>query len=303
MTLIILLNALFASSFTMGKVLVAYAQPIFLTGIRMLLGGVLLLSYQFLYNKKHCKFDTNNIPLFIQAMLTGIYFNYILRFWALNYLTSSKTNFFYNLAPFFSSFYSYMLFDERMSKKQWMGLAVGLVGIAPMLIQGTDTESIAGGIWEISLPEIAVIISVLCHSYSWIVVRKLVRTHEYHPMMINGITMTSGGIFALLTSYMVEQQGTIADPFTFCGWLLLVVLVSNIVCYSLYGHLLKTYTATFLSFAGFLSPLFSAFYGWAFLHEQITWHFYASASIVFVGLYVFYQDEITSLQQRHALNS
>lgn len=298
MTLIILLYALFASSFTMGKVLVTYAQPIFLTGIRMLLGGLILLSYQFIYNRKHCKFNTSNIPLFIQAMLSGIYLNYILRFWALNYLTSSKTNFFYNLAPFFSSFYSYLLFDERMSKKQWLGLAIGLIGIIPILLQGGDMESIAGSYWKISLPEAAVIVSVLCHSYSWIVVRKLVRTHEYHPMMINGITMTSGGLFALLTSYMLEQQGPINDPTTFFGWLVLVVLVSNIVCYSLYGHLLKTYTATFLSFAGFLSPLFSAFYGWAFLHEQITWHFYMSGIIVFIGLYLFYQDEITDLQKK-----
>jgi drug/metabolite transporter (DMT)-like permease len=60
----------------------------------------------------------------------------------------------------------------------------------------------------------------------------------------------------------------------------------------LYGYLLKKYTATFLAFAGFLGPLFSAFYGWLFLSEVITWHFYLSAVLVFAGLYMFYKHEL-----------
>ena len=30
----------------------------------------------------------------------------------------------------------------------------------------------------------------------------------------------------------------------------------------------------------------------AFFEENISWHFYASAIIVFAGLYIFYQDEL-----------
>lgn len=296
MTLIILLHALFASSFTMGKVLVAYADPIFLTGIRMLLGGLILLFYQYTYAYNNFKFDSKHLFLYLQVILFGIYGNYILRFWALGYLPSSKTNFFYNLAPFFSAFYSYLLFNEHMSRRQWIGLAVGLLGMAPMMISSSLNESIPGEFLFISLPEIAVIISVLFHSYSWIIVKKLVRDYHYHPLMLNSITMTSGGVLALLTSFCFENQGAISDPVTFGGWLLLVVIISNIICYGLYGHLLKTYSATFLSFSGFLSPLFGALYGWAFLRESITWHFYLSALIVFLGLYLFYKDELVIMQ-------
>ena len=56
--------------------------------------------------------------------------------------------------------------------------------------------------------------------------------------------------------------------------------------------LLKKYSATFMSFTSFLSPLFAALYGWAFFQEIISWHFYVSAVIVFTGLYIFYQDEL-----------
>ena len=47
--LIILMYALFASSFTMGKILVSYGPPIFLTGIRMFIAGSILLIYQYFW--------------------------------------------------------------------------------------------------------------------------------------------------------------------------------------------------------------------------------------------------------------
>jgi drug/metabolite transporter (DMT)-like permease len=75
-----------------------------------------------------------------------------------------------------------------------------------------------------------------------------------------------------------------------------IILISNIICHNIYGYLLKQYTATFIAFTGFLAPLFSALYGWAFLNERITWHFYASSFIVFIGLAIFYKEEL--VQQR-----
>jgi len=62
--------------------------------------------------------------------------------------------------------------------------------------------------------------------------------------------------------------------------------------------LLKTYTTTFLSFAGFMSPFFAAFYGWVWFGETTTWHFYASSVIVFVGLALFYQDELKNIKRQ-----
>ena len=110
--------------------------------------------------------------------------------------------------------------------------------------------------------------------------------------MINGLTMTFGGFLALITSFFVEKNICITNSAAFAGYLALVILISNIICHNLYGYLLRRYTATFLSFAGFLTPLFAAFYGWLFLHETITAEYYLSAVIVFIGLFVFYYEEV-----------
>ena len=116
-------------------------------------------------------------------------------------------------------------------------------------------------------------------------------------MTVNAINMTLGGLILLATSFSYElwYQGLkpVNDIKEFATWLTILIVLSNVLCHNMYGHLLKKYTATFLAFAGFMGPLFTALYGWAFLHEVITWHFYLSSVIVFFGLLLFYKDEIS----------
>ncbi len=299
MILIVLLYALFASSFTMGKVLVQYTTPFFLTGARMLTGGIILLAYQYLWWNNQFRFKKKHFWLYAQIILLGIVFTYTLRFWALEYLPSSKTCFLYNLSPFLSSFYSYIFFNERMTKKQWVGLFIGFIGLIPILITSSPAETTMGEMLYISWPELAILCSVAAHSYSWIVVRKLVRDKNYTPMMVNGVTMACGGFIALMGSAAFETERLVpGSTLVVAGWLAAVILISNIICYNLYGYLLREYTATFLSFAGFLSPMFAALYGRLFLGEIITWHFYLSSTIVFAGLCLFYQDELGNKKSR-----
>lgn len=294
MILIVILYGLFGSSFVFGKILLEYASPLFLTGARFTLGGFLLLAYQYWHPQQQFKFRCKHMWWYTQIVVLGILITYVLRFSALRDMPAAKTNFLYNLSPFMSSLFSYFIFGEKMTSRKWLGLAIGCLGLLPILISSSPTEQTVGGIIFLSWPEIAIIVSVATHTYSWIVMRKLVRDKSYSPMMVNGITMTAGGILALSLSLITEGYVPIASEHItqFALTLGAVILISNIICYNLYGYLLKKHTATFLSFAGFLGPLFTAFYGWIFLNESVTWHFYLSSIIVFFGLYLFYQEEL-----------
>src|SRR6185437_4712442 len=72
----------------------------------------------------------------------------------------------------------------------------------------------------------------------------------------------------------------------------LMVIIGNIICYNLYAFLLKRYTATFLSFAGFTIPIFTALFQFIFFHTGINWEFLVTIIFVFVGLFIFYQEEL-----------
>jgi drug/metabolite transporter (DMT)-like permease len=292
MILVVVLYALFGASILASKMILPYTKPIFLTGIRMFLAGIALLSYEYFHPHRTFRFHKEHIGYYLKLTMYGVYITYILRFWGLEYMPAFKMSFLFNFAPFLTSLYSYFIFKEKLSRKQWAGLSIGMLGLIPTLIARAPAEAQLGELFFISWPEIAVIFAVAFSSYSWIVMRTMVREHSYSPMMVNGITMTAGGFLALGTSQVIEGFAPITSFIPFFLILSFIVLVSNIICHNLYGHLLRSYSATFLSFAGFITPLFTALYERIILGTTITWHFYLSMAIVFVGLYLFYKDEL-----------
>lgn len=295
MLLIILHYALFALTLTLTKLIMKCCGSIFYIAMRFGIAGALMMAYQYFYTGERFHIKKEHWWIFAQITFIGIYATYIIRFWGFQYMNSAKTMFLFNLAPFATALFSYFLINERMSPKQWLGMVIGFVGFVPILLSSSSAEHAWSGGHLLSLPEFAVLASVVSQSYVWMLVRKLVRESEYTATMINGVSMFGGGLCALITAWFVEGIYPVTDTLRFSILLALVIIVGSIICQNLYTHLLKVYTATFVSFAGFMSPFFAAFYGWVWLNETTTWHFYLSSIIVFVGLVLFYQDELKSI--------
>jgi len=136
---------------------------------------------------------------------------------------------------------------------------------------------------------------------------KSLTNRGYSFVFINGIGMLGGGILSLMLSLIKEGWPTMKlqpevifkdlslldSPFFMLSfYTIALIIVANIICYNLYGYLLSKYSPTFLSFAGFMTPLFGAFLGWFFLGEVITWHYFATVGFVILGLYLFYKDQL-----------
>jgi len=293
---IILLHALFATSIPIGKVLVGMSSPFFLSGVRMLIAGILLLGYQYFRKSEDFKLNKNHWWLYAQIMFISIYLKYILRYWGLNYLPSGKMSFLLQLAPFMVAFFSYLLFNERLTLKKWFAMCIAFVGLMPLLLAGSSTEPIRATFSFFLLPELAIIGSLVAHSLGLIAMRQLIRQHGYSAPMTNGIRMFGGGLLALMTSFAYEGFGTpVTNGPSFAFWLIAIIIISNIICHNFYASLLKKYSATFLSLTDFLGPIFVTIYGCLFLGECITWHFFFAGFFVFAGLYLFYSDELTEI--------
>ncbi len=145
-----------------------------------------------------------------------------------------------------------------------------------------------------SWAEIAVLGAVITSVYGWILLRQLVRDGDCTPTMANGLSMLVGGVFSLAHSYAFEIWDPIpvTEFFAFAECTILLIIISNLICYNMYGALLNRFSATFMSFAGFTTPIFTAIFGWIFLGEMVTWQYYLSLAIVFPGLLIFYQEEL-----------
>lgn len=296
---VLLLYALFASVFTIAKTGLMYTQPFFLVGTRMLLAGVILLSYQCFVKGQKLSFDRKTWSRLLLLAVFNIYLTNVFEFWGLKYLTSFKTCFIYSLSPFLSALFCYILFSERLTNKKWLGLLIGFLGFMPILINQTSNEEQTGQFLFFSWAEVAVILATVCSVYGWIVLKQLVNDHQLSPLTANGVSMFVGGVLALGHSLAVETWDPlpVSNYPVFFECTVLLILISNLICYNLYGSLLKHYSATFMSFAGFTTPLFTALFGWLVLGEVVTWPFYLSFVIVLLGLLLFDQEELKQSYQ------
>lgn len=294
MFLVVLLYAFFASVFTISKEGLVYSQPLFLVGSRMLLAGLCMLAYLVVFNRKALVIKREHVWRLVLLSIFSIYLTNALEYWGLKYLTSFKTCFIYSLSPFISALFSYWMLKDKMSMKKWAGLCIGFIGFLPILLNETNTEELTGHFLFLSGAELAVMGAAFSAVYGWILLKQLVQENGYSPWLANGASMTLGGVIALVHSAMVEPWDPIPvtemRPFVECT--LLLIIISNFICYNMYGFLLRRYSATFISFAGFVTPLFTALFGWYYLGEVVTWPFYVSAVIVFGGLFMFYQEEL-----------
>jgi drug/metabolite transporter (DMT)-like permease len=300
---VILLYALFASVFIIEKTSLHYAEPLFSMGCRMELAGLLMLLLHFLLNKNSFKIEKKHLSKLFLLAFFNIYLTNGLEAWSLSQMPAFKACFIYSLSPFAAAFLSYLIFSERLSLKKCLGLTIGFLGIIPLLLEKTALERRLDTPFLFSLPEIAMLIAMISNVYGWILMKQLVDELSYPFLVANGLSMALGGVMALIHSFVLENwnPSPIVDYKAFISCSLLMIGISNFLCYNLYGILLKRFSATFMSFAGFITQLFTPLFGNIFLKEAVPPLFYLSFVIVFSGLFIFSQEEIKKSQKTLAV--
>lgn len=295
-SIVILMFAMWSSIFPLAKMTLIHCPPLFLTAVRMLLAGMILLGYLAIRNRSSFRITPKQFFSLALYAILSMYLTNAFEFWSVQHLSAAKTCFLYSLSPFFAAFFSYLHFGEKMNRRKWIGMGIGFAGITPVLAMQTGSESLIGGILGFSWPELAMMAAALCSVYGWVLLRILVKDSDISPSMANGSGMFIGGIFALVHSFFIDPwnptpvSGT--DFPAFAEGLLLMTFISNIVCYNIYGFMLKRYTATFLSFMGLLSPIFASLMSWLFIGEMPSYVIFISTAIVGSGLWLIYSAEL-----------
>jgi drug/metabolite transporter (DMT)-like permease len=293
MFLLFLLYALFGFTFTLGKITLFYARPFFIIATRMLIGGTGL--YIYLHASKHiqCYPRMKDWASYMQVSLFGIFIPYSLRAWGLQYISSTKAAFIFTLMPFFTALFAYAINREKLSYQKSTGLIIGFLGMMPTLFTSNSLEEMYGSIGFLSLPELAIIGSVASFGYNLIALQKLVKHRGCPAVLANSISMLMGGFLALNAAVLFEPVWiTTGSIGIFIALLAVQIVISNLICANLQAWLLHHYSPTLMAFAGFLTPLCAAFYGWLLLNEQLYLNYVISFFLVLLGLIIFYYDEV-----------
>ncbi len=291
MVLIIILYALFGLSFTIGKITLFYASPFFIVGFRMLLSGLMLTAFLYTQSTKY-RPQLKDWPYFLQIAFFGLALPYCLRAWGLQYLSATKAAFIFTLMPFFTALFSYLFYKETLSFRKTTGLMLGFIGMLPTLFTGTIEEDLVGSIAFFSLPELAILGACASFGYKFIAVKNLVQHRKCPIPVANAVTMILGGVMSFNLALITEPIWIISNPVFLFAMIAIQMLISNFISTNLEAWLLKSYSPTFMSFASFIAPLAASLFGWLFLAETMQLHYLISFAMVFLGLALYYSDEL-----------
>ncbi len=289
---IVFFYAVMAGVFTVGKQVVLYAYPFFLTALRLPAGGCVFLAFAYFWQKHPFKI-TKPIALLLLGYGVGTVFMDSGRFFALQTLPAANTALITSLAPFVAALFSYLFLGEHITYRKIIILGVGFMGMLPLFIARADTS--LGGMNTNDL--MFAYGSAFCSMLGFVLIGlfvKLLTTRYKMPLfMALGWGMLLGGLIGLVCSLLFDPWNPVPFINASKAWPIVVYLffTHNLLAYPLYGYLLEHYPLTLIAFAQLLTPLFTAILRLILFHEPISLPFMISFTILGGALYLFYKEE------------
>lgn len=286
MTLLIVLNILYALGYPLGKLALDDSQPLFLISLRMLLGGLLLLAWELGVKKKKISFSKKSFMSICISGVLGMYLVNVFSYWGLATISATRAAFVENLGPIVAAFLEWLIFKDKFTFVEWFGIIIATFGTM-QIVASPGANILATGLSSIQMGDIFIMLSDIVGVYSFILIRKIASEEDFNPILTNGIAMLIGGIFALGHSLLTETWSPI--PTTNVASMIintiLMLIIYNILCDNLYNFLATEYTVTTLMLSGFTVPLFTAAFDWLFFGLKIPHVFWISALFIITGMF------------------
>lgn len=297
MILIAVLYAVFAGmTFINSKLMLTNPYPFFVGMLRAFGSALFLIAYGWMRHKKQVK----NFSLPKTGWKRLITFGVCVHGFAMSgfsysvqYADPVKVCFIIALCPFITAILQYLLNNEILTPRKVTGLFIGFLGLIPILLaadHGAYAEvphhlEVLGGV--------VCFIATTFFAYGWIEMKKFLNDFSYPIEIVNSIAMFIGGgvsfaLFLISTNFSFADI-TLSSEFPM---IMSAFMVSSLATYLLYAYLLKTFSATFIAFAGFLEPVFGLVYGVVFMGHPLGAGSVGALFVLFFGLYIFYKEEI-----------
>lgn len=286
MILVIVLNALFALTFSAGKKALMYGSPLMLSFGRTAIAALILLLFNLIKNRSFPKINLSHLMLLLTYSLM-LLTSFLCGNWALARVTSIKSALFYAMAPLITALISYLLFHDRFNYYKTIGIIMGFIG---MLVIATNNSNQIDLILQMpGWPEFVLGLAVITYATGWFLIKPLVTEDHYNPVYMNGLASLISCLICIPIIIITQENLPLIPAFWI--WTSVQAIVSSVICYSLYMYLLNYYSANFLSFSGFSEPIFAAIYGWFLLNEVPSIIFWIATVLIALGLYLFYYGE------------
>ena len=280
--MLLLLSAIWGSSFIAIKVSVEKIHPISIASLRLIIGAIVLYIY---FQFKHLKFNLSNetLVLIFFIGLIGNFIPFALISWSEIYIQSNTAGLLLSVAPIFALILSHFLTkDDKFSFLKLISISIGLFGV--LLIIGFDPlTNFYSNSSKNLIPKIAIIISALGYVVSSIL--------AYNLKNIDFVTLTTAvTISAAIISipFLIFIEYNFHSSFSFSNIFPLIYLgvFPTAIAFLIRFHIISTAGPIFLSYVAYLIPAFAIIFGFIFLKETINLNTFMGVILVLLGVFI-----------------
>ena len=277
--LILVLAFLWGTSFTAVKVAVVDFTPVQIAFIRVLIGAI-LVSTVAIFSKVNLPKKLANWLLLLMIALFSNVIPFSLIGWASTRSDSSTVSILISTSPIFALVVAHFFTrDDRFTVFKLLSVLLGLSGV--LILSLPSGNSLGSG--EL-LPKVATLMAALSYVIAGMLPRKLTENIGAPSITCTVLCLSSiilaplaiGQSFSAITSYSNESLFAVLYLGVFSTALALLIRYSLILQV---GY-------TFVSYTGFLVPVFAVIFGAVLLKEELGSNAYIALLFVLVALAV-----------------
>lgn len=274
----VICNLFWAGNYVFGKFIVAEMSPIWITFARWSGASVILLFIAFYIEKPQWSSIVKVWPTLIVLGCVGIVGYNLVLYSALDYTSSTNAALVSALNPGVIVLVSFILYREKISKNQFIGLIISLVGVFVILTGGNLTQIF---VTEYNRGDLLMLVAVVMWTIYSLLGRRLTT--------ISPITATA--IAALIATVIMApfalSQGIVFGNISKLATigLLYMIIFPSVGSFVFWNLSVKEIGASEAGVFLNLIPVFTAIISWS-LGERITGAQIYGGLFVFAGVYL-----------------
>ena len=247
--------------------------------LRVALAAILVIA--FLASRGIRRPDRLSMKIGSVLAVTNLLIPYVLFTFAYEEASAGFVGLFAALIPLATAVYAhFMLTNEKLNGGKIIGLAVGFIGVAALLVSGDS------GLGSEGRPLVAAalaLISVAAIGYAGAYAKRY--AGRYDPLEITGLQFLLSSV--ILIPAMVWFEG-LPDSLTAPGWALVfyMAIASTFLPFYLYYRLIESAPVTTVSLVGYLVPLVTLVAGVVLLGEQIEPGIVVGGTLILTGMII-----------------
>jgi drug/metabolite transporter (DMT)-like permease len=273
---------LWSSNYVIARAADGVIAPHALAAGRWLLAGLVLAAFVWRPLWAHREAIRRE---WLHLLVLGLLGMYICGAWVYQAgQTTSSTNIalIYAVTPMAIAASGTLLLGERMSRLQWAGVVLALVGLLFIIGKGDPArllavQFVAGDAWITACAAAWTAYSVL-----------LKRWPSALPPLVRLVAIIGGGLVLLLPGALLEAVLLPTPPWSWAGVGLVVAgaLLPGVLSYGAYSLLQREFGASRTAMMLYLAPVYGAALAWWLLGERPGWYHLVGAAMILPSIWL-----------------